>query len=104
MGIDVDVSTICKFLSKNCITRQKMHISALQRDEFIRQRFINDVSVYIPDMLVFLDETGADCRNIIRKYGYSVRGKRPINSQFLVRGSVYLAWLWFQLMAYWMSR
>ena len=86
MGIDVDVSTICKFLSKNCITRQKMRISALQRDEFIRQRFINDVSVYNPDMLVFLDETGADHRNIIRKYGYSVRGKRPISSQLLVRG------------------
>ena len=63
-----------------------MHISALQRDEFIRQRFINDVSVYNPDMLVFLDETGADRHNIIRKYGYTVRGKRPINSQLLVRG------------------
>ena len=54
MGIEVDVSTICKFLHKNCITRQKMRVSALQRDEFIRQKFINDVSVYNPDMLVFL--------------------------------------------------
>ena len=63
-----------------------MRVSALQRDEFIRQKFINDVSVYNPDMLVFFDETGADQHNIIRKYGYSIRGKRPVNYQLLVGG------------------
>ena len=26
---------------------------------------------YDPEMLVFIDETGADRRNTIRKYGYS---------------------------------
>ena len=37
-------------------------------------------------MLIFLDETGADHRNTYRKYGYSIRGKRPVNHQLLVRG------------------
>ena len=86
MGIEVQESTICKYLQKNCITRQKMRTIALQRDVFLRQQFINDVSVYNSDMFIFLDETGADRRNSIRKYGYSIRGKRPINHRLLVRG------------------
>ena len=51
----------------------------MQRDEVLRQK-------YSSDMLVFLDETGADRRNISKKYGYSIRGKRPISQQLLVRG------------------
>ena len=40
---------------------------AMLRDEFLRQKLILDVSVYDPEMLVFLDETGADQRNMLRK-------------------------------------
>ena len=63
-----------------------MRITALQRDEVLRQKFICDASVYSSDMLVFLDETGADRRNTSRKYGYSIRGKCPVSQQLLVRG------------------
>lgn len=42
---------------------------AIQRDEFLRQKYIVDMLVYNPDMLIFLDETGTDRRNILRKYG-----------------------------------
>ena len=58
----------------------------MQQDEALRQKFICGVSVYSSDMLVFLDETGADRRNTSRKYGYSTRGKRPISQQLQVRG------------------
>ena len=37
-------------------------------------------------MLVFVDETGADKRNTLRKYGYSLRGKTPRSYKLLVRG------------------
>ena len=37
-------------------------------------------------MFIFLDETGADRRNTLRKYGYSLKGKQPIDHQLLVRG------------------
>ena len=57
-----------------------------QRDEFIRQQFALDVSVYKPEMLVFIDETGADRRNVLRKYGYSVRGVPLQHQTLLVRG------------------
>ena len=36
-------------------------------------------------MLIFLDETGAD-RRVLRKYGYSMRGKPVVNHSLLVRG------------------
>ena len=37
-------------------------------------------------MLIFVDETGADHRNILRKYGYSLQGKPSCNHSLLVRG------------------
>ena len=61
-------------------------ITATQRDEFLRKQFISDVSVYNPDMLVFIDETGADRRNLLRSHGYSIRGKPLRNHTLLVRG------------------
>ena len=44
------------------------------------------MSVYSPEMLIFIDETGTDRRNTIRKYGYSMRGKPLKNYLLLVRG------------------
>ena len=47
---------------------------------------ILDLSVYTPEMLIFLDETGADWQNVLRKYGYSMRGKPVVNHSLLGRG------------------
>ena len=33
-----------------------------------------EISLFHPDMLIWIDETGSDRRNSIRKYGYSLRG------------------------------
>ncbi len=52
---------------------------ALQRDEFIRQRFIVDVSEYNTEM-------GSDRRNAVRKRGYSMRGIPMKKHTLLVRG------------------
>ena len=84
--INVSISTICKFLKKNGFTRQKFRITALQRDECLRQKYVLDMSVSSPEMLVFVDETGADLRNTIRRYGYSIRGKPMTSQVMLVRG------------------
>ena len=35
---------------------------------------------------VWVDETGADRRNFMRKYGYSLRGERATQHHFIVRG------------------
>ena len=84
--IDVDISTICRFLQKCGFTRQKLRNVALQQDKFLRQQFICDMSAYNTDMFIFIDETGSDNRNALRKYGYSLRGKTPVNHALLVRG------------------
>ena len=39
-----------------------------------------------PEMLVFLDETGADRRNCLRRFGYILRGKPAVSKKLLVRG------------------
>ena len=45
-----------------------------------------DMSVYSTNMFIFIDETGSDNRNALCKYGYSLRGKTPVNHALLVRG------------------
>ena len=62
--LEVSLSTICRFLHNSKFTRQKLRTTALQQDEFLRLQFRSDVSVYSPEMLVFVDETGADRRNL----------------------------------------
>ncbi len=86
LWVDVNQSTIYRFLRNSGFTYQKLMIVAKQRDEFCRPLYISDMSLYSPDMLVFLDETGADRRNSIRKFGYSMRGKALVSHKLLVRG------------------
>ena len=61
-------------------------MTAVEQDVFLRQQFVSEVTVYAPEMLVFIDETGTDNRNLIRKYGYSMRGKPLKTHSFFVRG------------------
>lgn len=84
--VNISVSTICNYLHENGFTRQRLCTVALQRDAFLRHQFTSDMSVYSSDMLIFIDETGADRRNAIRKYGYSMRGRPMKNQALFTRG------------------
>ncbi len=84
--LSVSLSTICRFLHDSVFTRHRLRHVALQRDAFLREKYITDISVYSTGMFVFVDETGADKRNRLRKYGYSLRGKPAANHSLLVRG------------------
>ena len=83
---EVSESAICRLLHKNGFTCQRLQVTALQQDEFLRQQFVSEVSVYSPEMLVFIDETGTDRRSLVRKDGYSMRGKPLRNPTLFVRG------------------
>ena len=86
LGLDVTESAICKFLKKIGFSRQKLALYALQRDETLRQQYVTDVTIYPRETLIFVDETGTDRKDTLRKYGYSLRGK-PLKAQrLLVRG------------------
>ena len=84
--LDVSLSTICKFLHKSSFTRQRLRLVALQQDQYLKEKFIIDVSLYSSNMSVFIDETGADKRNTLRKYSYSLCGKPATQQSLLVRG------------------
>ena len=45
-----------------------------------------EVSIYSPEMLISLDETGSDRRNCFCCDGYSIRGRPLISHKFLSRG------------------
>ena len=85
-GVHVSKSSLCTFLKGMNFTRQKMQIVAKQRDDDLREQFFADVSLYKQDMLIFIDESGSDNRDTLRKYGYSIRGKPPRSLKLLVRG------------------
>ena len=85
-GSSLSPSTICKVLHDQGFSRKKMQLIARQRDVALRAIYAAEMSVYDADMFVFLDETGSDRRNVLRKYGYSWRGKRGVSHKLLVRG------------------
>ena len=101
LEIDVNESAICKFLQQSGFTHQKLKVVAAQQDVFLREQFIAEVTVYQPEMLVFIDETGADNRNLLRKYGYSMRGKPLKHTPFSFEESVCLPSLAYQWLDCW---
>ena len=73
-GTTISESAICRFLHKNNFLLKKLQRVARQRNEELRAQFSCDCSLYLPEMLVFIDETGSDRRQAMRKFGYSLVG------------------------------
>ena len=69
-------------ISKIGFTHQQLATYALQQEEDLHHQYV-EVSLYAQDMLIFIDETGTNCTDTVRKVGYSLRGK-PIRAQKLV--------------------
>lgn len=65
--LEVSVSTLCTFLHASGFTCQRLRAVASQQDRVLRQHYRLNISVYSPDMFVFVDETGADRRNTLRR-------------------------------------
>ena len=72
-------------------TRQVIRRVALQQSDALRARFMAEVSVYDPAMFMWIDESGCDRRDTLRKYGYSIRGIPPKSQILLTRGKRYSA-------------
>ena len=66
-GVITSVPSICRTLRQMGLTRQKMHHIALQQSDYLRAKFMAEISTYDPTMLVWLDETGCDNQNALRK-------------------------------------
>ena len=83
----ISPSTVCNVLHKHGITRKKIQRIALQRSVTHRGAYIAEVSMYKANMLVFVDETGTDERDCIRKFGYAMTGQTPQYTCLYRRGS-----------------
>ena len=59
---------------------------ALQQSEQLWIQFMAEISMYDPEMLVWIDETGSAIRNSSRQYGYSLRGMPAKVHQLIVGG------------------
>ena len=90
-GMQVSAATICRTLKFMGCTRQRMRHVALQQSESMRAKFMAEISIYDPAMFIWIDESGFDNRNSVRRFGYSLRGMRPVDHRLLVRGVRYSA-------------
>ena len=88
-GVSVACSTLCKTLRFMGCSRQVIkHISVHRSDE-LRAKFMAEISIYDPCMIIWIDETGCDLRNSTRKRGYSIRGMTPRDFRIVIRGVRY---------------
>lgn len=85
-GTEASTATICRFLHACGLSRTKIRSVALQRNEETRARYIAEVTMYYRRMFIFVDETGCDRRDAMRRFGYSLRGQRCVAKRLLVRG------------------
>lgn len=85
-GSTVTESGVCRFLQRNNFSRKKLHNVARQRNEQLRLSFTADCEIYSPEMMVFVDETGCNNKDSMRKFGYALRGQRATSVRLLCRG------------------
>lgn len=85
-GVSVDISTICRLLAQHGFTRKKLQHVALQRTMELRSFFMASVYTFPTEMFVWIDESGSDSKDQLRRYGYALRGERAVCRRLLVRG------------------
>ena len=66
-GRSISISTMMRTMRRYGFSRQKVKQVAIQRSTVERIRFMTEIQIFDPHMLVFLDETGCDKRNALRK-------------------------------------
>ena len=86
LGITVSASTICRLLRRCGLTRKKIRQVALKRCEKLRGAFMAQTFLLRRDMFVWVDESGSDARDHIRKYGFALIGVTPTYHRLLSRG------------------
>ena len=85
-GVVVSEATICRLLRRHGFTRKKIRHVALQRSTELRALFMAQALSFPREFFVWVDETGSDARNYMRKFGFSLRGMRAECHRIIVHG------------------
>lgn len=85
-GTEVSISTLCRLLRRHGFTRKKVQSVAQQRNLDFRALYMARIVTFTKDMFVWIDETGADLKEMLRRYGYALRGERAVCNRLQVRG------------------
>ena len=91
LGVDLSAATICRLLKRYGHTRKKIRQVAQQRCAALRGHFMAHVYLYTSESFVWIDETGTNKKDHIRKYGYALKGVTPVYHRLLCRGERYNA-------------
>ena len=70
-GIEVSEATICR---RHGFSRKKIRVVASQRSIELTGKFMAQALLFSKGLFVWVDETGCDRWNYIRKYGYAIQG------------------------------
>ena len=74
-GPFVNYGHICRLLKRYGYTRKIIRRIALQRSVDVRSLYLAQSYMYDSRCFIWLDETGNDRRNFLRKYGYALRAQ-----------------------------
>ena len=85
-GTLVDCSTICRKAKRMGLTRQNLKKNSVKQSDAKRAEYMVEIEAFDPEMLVFIDKTGCDKRNLVRQYGYGVRCLTLVTHKFVVYG------------------
>ena len=85
--IQVSPATVCRIIRRHGFTRKKIQQVASQRSSEYRAAFVSEALTFDADKFVWVDETGCDRRDQVRKLGYALRGERPAYHRLLHRGN-----------------
>ena len=91
IGVDLSAATVCRLLKRNGHTRKKIHQIAQQRCTSLRDHFMVHALLFNCESFVWIDETGTNKKDHIRKYGYALKGVTPVYHRLLCCGDRYSA-------------
>lgn len=81
------LACLSRALKRLGLSRKKLNKHASQRSYAKRYAYLRDIGHYLPEQLVFVDESAVDLRNTQRTYGRAPVGYKAYKSYLLSRGS-----------------
>ena len=82
----VSTSTVCRLLARFRFTRKKVQRVTLQQSVHLRATFVANTYIFSREMFVWVDETGCNYKDMLRRYGYALQSERAVSQTFTVRG------------------